>query len=288
MAYSNATIANATALANATGLTVQAAMAWLLAEQQQVPNPTNPLNIEVGGTPGQTGVLHTSYGSFGTYASPQAGIAAAAWLIAHGDYAGIRAAIASANAWLQARAIDLSRWGTTGAEAALSRAASMLGGAATSAPPASPPASPPAGQQPATSSPPIYTADQWNAAMLCLASKGVRIVTAGSRPAIMACAQQAGIDLSGVDWQSLDGHSLSDLRDAEVAAHKIPPANPLNVVPDIAGAIAALPAALGAVILNLLVIAVLTLMAYRGLEMLLEPEGGSLGADVLGAAAAAG
>ena len=119
MTTDNATQANADYLASKTGLTPAAALAWLQAEQQQVPNPTNPLNITAGGTPGESGTLRTSYGTFATYSSPQAGLDAAAWLIANGQYSGIRATLGTGDSTAQAKAIDASKWGTSGALGAL-------------------------------------------------------------------------------------------------------------------------------------------------------------------------
>jgi len=107
MATSNATVANATYLANKTGLNPAVALAWLLNEGQSVANPTNPLNIEAGGTSGQTG----TQGGFGVYASTQAGLDAAASLINSApQYAGIRAAIKGGNSQSEAQAIQNSPW----------------------------------------------------------------------------------------------------------------------------------------------------------------------------------
>jgi len=130
---SNATVANATYLASKTGLTPAAAYAWLAAEGQQVPNPTNPLNIKTGGAPGQTGTLKTSYGTFAQYASPQAGLDAAAWLVHNGDYPDIRSTLNSGNAQAQTEAIDSSRWGTSGAARALASVPGSLLTAASNA-----------------------------------------------------------------------------------------------------------------------------------------------------------
>lgn len=108
MAYSNATQANANYLASKTGLNPTVTMAWLKNEQQSTPNPTNPLNIRAGGAPGQTGTS----GGFATYASPQAGLDAAAWLVNNSShYTGIRNVVSSGgSAYQQARAIEQSPW----------------------------------------------------------------------------------------------------------------------------------------------------------------------------------
>jgi hypothetical protein len=101
-----ATSTNASYLSAASGLHYDVALAWLWNECQSAPNPTNPLNIIKGGTPGQVG----SYGAFGVYSSPQAGLNAAAWLIRNGSYSGIRSAIATGDSNAQAVAIQSSPW----------------------------------------------------------------------------------------------------------------------------------------------------------------------------------
>ena len=104
--YNNSS-ANINYLSAKTGLAPSVASAWLTNEGQSVANPTNPLNIVKGGTPGQTG----SSGGFGTYSSPQAGLDAAAWLLtANSAYSNILSAIQSGTPLQQAQAIQNSPW----------------------------------------------------------------------------------------------------------------------------------------------------------------------------------
>jgi hypothetical protein len=103
----NNSAANVNYLSAKTGLAPSVASAWLTNEGQSVGNPTNPLNIVKGGTPNQTG----SVGAFGTYASPQAGLDAAAWLLkANTAYQGILVAIGVGSPVQQAQAIQNSPW----------------------------------------------------------------------------------------------------------------------------------------------------------------------------------
>lgn len=107
MSYSHATPDNAKYLASKTGLNYWVALAWLMNEGQSVNNPTNPLNIRKGGAPGQTGTS----GGFAKYASPHAGLDAAAWLVNNSaHYTGIRAAIKTKDPLTEARAIERSPW----------------------------------------------------------------------------------------------------------------------------------------------------------------------------------
>jgi hypothetical protein len=107
MAYMNTSQANISHLSSATGLAPSVAQAWLANEGQSTPNPTNPLNIRTGNTPNQTG----SIGGFGTYASPAAGLDAAAWLLrVSSHYTGIISAIKSGTPLQQAQAIQNSPW----------------------------------------------------------------------------------------------------------------------------------------------------------------------------------
>lgn len=112
MAYcGQATPENAQYLASKTGIDPNVALAWLKNECQSTPNPTNPLNILYYGTHGQT----SKTGRFGSYPSTRAGLDHAAWLINNsGYYAGVRAAIATKNPALQARAIEKSPWAAGG------------------------------------------------------------------------------------------------------------------------------------------------------------------------------
>src|ERR1700690_614932 len=103
---SNATAANANYLASKTGLSPAVTMAWLQNEQQSVANPTNPLNILAGGTPGQTG----SNGRFGTYANTTAGLDAAAWLLKNNAAYTPILASTSSTPLAQAQAIQNSPW----------------------------------------------------------------------------------------------------------------------------------------------------------------------------------
>ncbi len=103
----NNSAANIQYLSAKTGLAPSVAAAWLANEGQSVANPTNPLNIVKGGTPNQTGTS----GGFGTYASPTAGLDAAAWLLsANSAYRGILNAIQSGTPIQQAQAIQNSPW----------------------------------------------------------------------------------------------------------------------------------------------------------------------------------
>ena len=103
----NNTAANVQYLSAKTGLAPSVAAAWLANEGQSVANPTNPLNIRTGGTPNQTG----SIGGFGTYASPTAGLDAAAWLLkANTAYSGVLVAIGMGTPSQQAKAIEASPW----------------------------------------------------------------------------------------------------------------------------------------------------------------------------------
>jgi hypothetical protein len=106
MANPNATPANANYLAKQTGLSPAVTMAWLQNEGQSVPNPTNPLNIIAGGTPGQTG----TNGGFGTYASTTAGLDAAAWLLKNNSAYTPILASTSSTPLAQAQAIQNSPW----------------------------------------------------------------------------------------------------------------------------------------------------------------------------------
>ena len=103
----NNSAANIQYLSAKTGLAPSVAAAWLANEGQSVANPTNPLNIIKGGTPNQTGTS----GGFGTYASPTAGLDAAAWLLtANSAYKSILTAIQSGTPIQQAQAIQNSPW----------------------------------------------------------------------------------------------------------------------------------------------------------------------------------
>ncbi len=84
--------------------------AWLSCEGQDDANlsPYNPLNIIVGGTPGQSGRAGNS--PTATYASLGDGAHWTGWLIDHGPYAGIRAARATGDPYQIARAIEFSPW----------------------------------------------------------------------------------------------------------------------------------------------------------------------------------
>lgn len=129
----NNSAANVQYLSQKTGLAPSVAAAWLANEGQTVANPTNPLNIIAGGTPGQTG----SSGGFGTYASPTAGLDAAAWLLkANSSYSNILAAIQSGTPLQQAQAIQNSSWATshynyTGISSMVSGISTPGGGAST-------------------------------------------------------------------------------------------------------------------------------------------------------------
>src|ERR1035437_269566 len=126
--YNNST-ANINYLSAKTGLATSVSSAWLTNEGQSVSNPTNPLNIVKGGTPGQTG----SSGGFGTYASPQAGLDAAAWLLsANSAYSNIINAIKSGTPLQQAQAIQNSPWAA--GHYGYSNISSMISSTGTTAP----------------------------------------------------------------------------------------------------------------------------------------------------------
>ncbi|TAM69868.1 MAG: hypothetical protein EPN50_04745, partial [Chloroflexota bacterium] len=91
------------------GLCVQVARAWLAAEGGG-PGANNPLNVTRTGSG-----LDASYTSgpgltFANYPSVEVGLQAAAWLVKHGLYAGIRVAIPTHNPALQRLAIISSPW----------------------------------------------------------------------------------------------------------------------------------------------------------------------------------
>lgn len=93
------------------GLCVQVARAWLAAEGGG-PGANNPLNntcTASGLDESYTGVRCAS-GSFANYPSVEVGLQASAWMVKHGDYAGIRAAIATHNPQVQRQAIIASPW----------------------------------------------------------------------------------------------------------------------------------------------------------------------------------
>lgn len=115
MSTSHATPENIAALAAAIpGLDPVVAAAWLRCEAQAIDNPTNPLNIRYGPYRTQVGKL----GGFGTYRTPQDGLADAGWLITRASvYAGVRAALnahgtksKAPDPRLVASAIEQSAW----------------------------------------------------------------------------------------------------------------------------------------------------------------------------------
>lgn len=87
------------------GLCVQVADAWLRAEGGG-PGANNPLNITRTGSGLDAGYT----GGFADYPSVAVGLQAAAWLIIHGSYAGVRAALPTHNPVLQRLAIIASPW----------------------------------------------------------------------------------------------------------------------------------------------------------------------------------
>jgi hypothetical protein len=106
--FGGATNENAAYLASKTGLDKNVALAWLKNEGQTTANPTNPLNILYGGYRQQ---IKNPGSRFAKFPSTQAGLDEAAWLINNSSYySGIRAAIATKNPALQARAIERSPW----------------------------------------------------------------------------------------------------------------------------------------------------------------------------------
>lgn len=91
------------------GMCVDVADAWLRAEGGG-PGRNNPLNITRTGSG-----LDESYTTgpglhFANYPSVQVGLQAAAWLVMHGNYAGIRSALGTGNCALEAQAIINSPW----------------------------------------------------------------------------------------------------------------------------------------------------------------------------------
>lgn len=87
------------------GLCVQVADAWLRAEGGG-PGANNPLNITRTGS----GLDQGYTGGFADYPSVAVGLQAAAWLIQHGSYAGVRAALPTHSPALQRLAIINSPW----------------------------------------------------------------------------------------------------------------------------------------------------------------------------------
>ncbi len=89
---------------------------WLRLEGQQVPNPTNPLNVKWWGRPPQIGQLVAPYGTFGRYQTPADGLRDAVALLhdmageAWTHYADILAQSGSGDALAQAAAIEASAW----------------------------------------------------------------------------------------------------------------------------------------------------------------------------------
>lgn len=104
-------LVNMFAAAGAPGMTPQAAAEWIASEGSV--EPTNPLGILYSTDMGGTG-SHTATGSNGhlaVFSSPQAGLAAAAYLVTHSVlFSGILQAVRGGNANAQANAIITSDW----------------------------------------------------------------------------------------------------------------------------------------------------------------------------------
>lgn len=97
----------ASLLASISGLDYQVAFNWLTAENSDF--PSNPLGILSGNSRG-SGLEVGRTGRFAAYASDTDGIRAAWWLLQHGPYGGIRAAIKTKNPALERQAIVNSPW----------------------------------------------------------------------------------------------------------------------------------------------------------------------------------
>lgn len=108
MAYYNDTPQNIATLSRMLPhMSQNVAKAWLRAEGQAVPNPTNPLNIRFYNTNGQI----WNHGGFGVYKSSYFGLLHASWLIKNlTPYSGVRAALTGGNDHSIAKAIELSPW----------------------------------------------------------------------------------------------------------------------------------------------------------------------------------
>jgi len=109
----NDTPANVAALARDVPLPAIVAHAWIRAEGQAVPNPTNPLNIRYYGVRGQRkgpGADGTPGHGFASYSSAAAGLADAAWILHNlSYYAGVRAVLGQSPLVI-AHAIEASPW----------------------------------------------------------------------------------------------------------------------------------------------------------------------------------
>lgn len=95
------------------GLCVQVARAWLAAEGGG-PGANNPLNNRCTASGLDESYTGVRCESFANYPSIEVGLQASAWMVRHGDYAGIRSAIATHNPQIQRQAIIASPWDGTG------------------------------------------------------------------------------------------------------------------------------------------------------------------------------
>ena len=250
-------------LAAQSGLEYHVALNWLRSEGSQ--QRGNPLGVNYTAAHGPT-----------YYANWRQGLdAAVALLRRSANYRGILAAIARNNPAAERAAIVASPWSGSshyGGGAHFSTAG-IPGAGSTSIPSHEGPSNPMSKPLPTSSGSanPSYTADQWNAFIALAHQSGAqRFIGPENVNAIRSAAAASHIDLSGISLTDFYGRSLSDLRDALAAKGTIPGA---TLVPDIAGAIGALPGAvLGALtplIAGVAILAVVGVLGWSGTKDLL-------------------
>lgn len=100
----------AASLATFSGLDYHVALNWLAAENSKVGNGTNALGIRCGNSAGSGLEVGCDAHGFAIYRNAVDGVKAAAWLVAHGPYSGVRNAIAKGTPAQQRAAIVASPW----------------------------------------------------------------------------------------------------------------------------------------------------------------------------------
>lgn len=122
----------AAALSSFSGLDYRVALNWLGAENSKVGNGTNALGIKCGNSKGSGLEIGCDPYGFAIYRSATDGMKAAAWLVAHGPYSGIRNAIAKGTPAQQRAAIVASPWAGGNYHGGVGFSSAGLGGSTTS------------------------------------------------------------------------------------------------------------------------------------------------------------
>jgi hypothetical protein len=248
------------------------------------PQDNNPGNVHVAAMAsiGVTGLASGvgDSGACAAFSTPEAGTDAMVALLTRASrYTAAVAAARHNDGAGYLRGVTSAGWGTSYSCAAGYYGAGVAA-AATSTPGVAPGTTPPSSSPPpssgatpgASAAPVTLTADQWNAIIAGL-TPGTRYISATNAAQIVALAKAQGLDLSGLDMTQFYGKSVSTLRDYLAAKGSIPAA---VLVPglDIGAAIAGLPAALGGALGSLLVngavLVVVLLLAYKGVQGLVE------------------